>query len=139
MHVLSFGVWGQPAQPEAWIVEGMGTLAPGRCGSYGLHQLAAALGDEGRLVPLDTLLQYTYADTDDVVIYAESASFLAFVHERYGSAAIRRIWQQGLQKTAAYLGTTPSALEAAWRARLAAIPLMDRRVDWSQIRTKGCE
>src|SRR5918992_807282 len=139
MHVLSFGLWGQPAQPEAWIVEGLGTLAPGRCGSYSLHQLAAALTDEGRLVPLDTLLQYTYAETDDVVIYAESGSFLAFVHERHGPAAIRRIWQQGLKQTAAYLGTTPSAIEAAWRARVAAIPATDRRVDWGQIRTKGCE
>jgi hypothetical protein len=139
MHVLSFGVWGQPAQPEAWIVEGLGTLAPGRCGSYSLHQLAAALADEGRLVPLDTLLQYTYAETDDVVIYAESGSFLAFVHEHYGQAAIRRIWQQGLKQTAAHLGTTPSALEAAWRARVAAIPAADRRVDWGHVRTKGCE
>jgi hypothetical protein len=139
MHVLSFGAWGQPAQPEAWVVEGLGTLAPGRCGSYSLHQLAAALADEGRLVPLDTLLQYTYADTDEVVIYAESASFLDFVHERYGAAVIRRIWQQGLAPTAAHLGTTPAILEAAWRARLAAIPATNRRVDWSQIRTKGCE
>lgn len=139
MHVLSFGVWGQPAQPEAWVVEGLGTLAPGRCGSYSLHQLAAALADEGRLVPLDTLLQYTYADTDDVVIYAESASFLDFVHQRYGAVVIRRIWQQGLTPAAAHLGTTPAALEAAWRARLAAIPATDRRVDWSQVRTKGCE
>jgi hypothetical protein len=139
MHVLSFGVWGKPTQPEAWVVEGLGTLAPGRCGSYSLHQLAAALADEGRLVPLDTLLQYTYADTDDVVIYAESASFLAFVQERYGPTAIRRIWQQGLTPTAAHLGTTPAALEAAWRARLAGIPAADRRVEWSQVRTKGCE
>ena len=76
MHVLSFGLWGQPAQPEAWVVEGLGTLAPGRCGPFSLDQLAAALADESRLVPLDMLLAYTYANTDDVVIYAESASFL---------------------------------------------------------------
>lgn len=139
MHVLSFGLWGEPAQPEAWIVEGLGTLAPGRCGPFSLHQLAAALDDEGRLVPLDTLLQYTYANTDDVVIYAESASFLAFVRERYGPAALRRLWQQGLTPTAANLGTTPAALEAAWRARLAAIPVADRHVDWNHVRTRGCE
>ena len=139
MHVLSFGLWGQPAQPEAWVVEGLGTLAPGRCGPFSLHQLAAALADEGRLVPLDTLRQYTYTDTDDVVIYAESASFLAFMHQRHGPGALRQLWQQGLPLTAAELGTTPAVLEAAWRARLAAIPAGDRRVDWSYVRTNGCE
>ena len=139
MHVLSFGLWGEPAQPEAWIVEGLGTLAPGRCGPFSLDQLVAALADEGRLVPLDTLLQYTYANTDDVVIYAESASFLAFVHERYGPAALRQIWEQSLAPTAANLGTTPATLEATWRARLAAIPVADRHVDWGYVRTKGCE
>jgi hypothetical protein len=139
MHVLSFGLWGQPAQPEAWVVEGLGTLAPGRCGPFSLHQLAAALAAEGRLVPLDTLLRYTYDNTNDVVIYAESASFLAFMHERYGLAALRQLWQQGLPPTAANLGTTPATLEAAWRAKVAAISAADRRVDWSHIRTKGCE
>jgi hypothetical protein len=139
MHVLSFGLWGDPAQPEAWVVEGLGTLAPGRCGPFSLHQLAAALADEGRLVPLDTLLRYTYANTNDVVIYAESASFLAFVHERYGPAALRRIWQQSLTPAVAKLGVTPAMLEAAWRARLAGIPAADRRVDWNYVRTKGCE
>lgn len=139
MHVLSFGLWGEPAQPEAWVVEGLGTLAPGRCGPFSLHQLAAALADEGRLVPLDTLLQYTYANTDDVVIYAESASFLAFMHQRHGAAALRQLWQQGLPLTAAKLGTTPATLEATWRARLAAIPAGERRVDWSHVRTNGCE
>ncbi|HEU4681411.1 MAG TPA: hypothetical protein VFS51_06670 [Gemmatimonadales bacterium] len=139
MHVLSFGLWGQPAQPEAWVVEGLGTLAPGRCGPFSLHQLAAALADEGRLVPLDTLMGYTYANTNDVVIYAESASFLTFVHERYGPAALRQLWQQSLTPTAAHLGTTPAILEAAWRARLAAIPAADRRVDWNHVRTNGCE
>ena len=114
-------------------------MAPGRCGPFSLDQLAAALADEGRLVPLDTLLQYTYANTDDVVIYAESASFLAFVQERYGPAALRQIWQQSLAPTAANLGTTPATLEAAWRARLAAIPVADRHVDWGYVRTKGCE
>jgi hypothetical protein len=139
MHVLSFGLWGKPAQPEAWIVEGLGTLAPGRCGPFSLHQLAAALADEGRLVPLDTLLTYTYDNTNDVVIYAESASFLAFVHERYGRAALRQLWQQSLAPTAANLGTTPATLEAAWRAKVEAISAADRGVDWSHIRTKGCE
>lgn len=139
MHVLSFGLWGQPAQPEAWVVEGLGTLAPGRCGPFSLHQLAAALADEGRLVPLDTLVEYTYANTGDVVIYAESASFLTFVQERYGPAVLRQLWQQGLTPTAAHLGTTPATLEAAWRQQLAGIPAAERRVDWNHVRTKGCE
>jgi hypothetical protein len=139
MHVLSFGLWGQPAQPQAWVVEGLGTLAPGRCGPFNLHQLAAALADEGRLVPLDTLLEYTYANTDDVVIYAESASFLRFVHERYGAAALQQLWQKSLAPTADHLGTTAARLEAGWRARLAAIPAAERRVDWNYVRTKGCE
>ena len=139
MHVLSFGVWGQPTQPEAWVVEGLGTLAPGSCGPYSFHQMAAALADEGRLVPLDTLLQYTYEDTDDVVIYAESASFLAFAYERHGPTAIEEIWRRGLARMAAEIGTTPADLEAAWLAQLAAIPPTERQVDWGQIRTEGCE
>lgn len=139
MHVLSFGLWGQPAQPEAWVVEGLGTLAPGRCGPFSLHQLAAAWADEDRLVPLDTLLGYTYANTDDVVIYAESASFLKFVYERYGPAALRQLWQQSLAPTAAHLGATPATIEAAWRTRLTMIPAADRHVDWDYVRTKGCE
>jgi hypothetical protein len=139
MHVLSFGLWGQPVQPEAWVVEGLGTLAPGHCGGFSFDQMAAALAEEGRLVPVDTLLRYTYANTDDVVIYVESASFLAFLRERYGSAVLRQIWQHGLAAALMNLGTTLPFIEAAWHARLTSIPAADRRVDWDRIRAKGCE
>jgi hypothetical protein len=74
-----------------------------------------------------------------VVIYAESASFLRFVRERYGTTALKQIWQNSLARAAAELGTTPTRLEAGWRARLAAIPAAKRRVDWNYVRTRGCE
>lgn len=138
MHLVAYELWEVPAEPASWIVEGLATYAARGCRGRDFHAVAATLADEGRLASLRVLVE-DFASVSDIVSYLEGASLVQFVRERYGMEAVRALWARGLAEGTRRFGTTPGALEAAWRDRLAAVPAGERGVDWAAIRAHGCE
>jgi len=133
MHLLSWGLWGEPI--GSWISEGVAMLPTPVCAGYTVEELTRAAEAEGRLVPLRELPRRFSAR--EAAHYAQAASVVRFVRDRYGIDGVRRLWVHGLKGTDAALGIPVDRLERDWREALARTPA--REVDWSAIRRHGCE
>jgi hypothetical protein len=136
MHVLAIQLWGRPR--EQWISEGLAIHAGGQCAGRSLHEWAAALGAEGRRVPLRTLVD-SFPRVNDVVSYLQGGSLVSYVAGRWGMGAVHTLWTGGLAAAPRATGMTAPQLESAWTAELARPAYHQRRADWELIRAHGCE
>src|SRR5574341_967068 len=89
MHVLSMNLWKMPPLLEAWLLEGLAVYADGPCGGYSLHEMAAHLQRENKLVSLHALV-YRFHKQSDLRAYMQSGSFVQFLYETYGREKFRR-------------------------------------------------
>jgi hypothetical protein len=113
MHVATGAAWGVPAEPWAWISEGLGTYAPGECAGAGIQPLAAALVETDAAVPLYRLIRH-FHEVDEVGAYLQSASVVGYIREVFGTGALRTIWQEGPAAIPVVTGTDMDALERDW-------------------------
>jgi hypothetical protein len=82
----------------------------------------AAAAHRLRVAPaLAELLGPRFLAQNQALAYTLAGSFLGFVHDRYGSAALRRVYRSGDYARA--LGKNLDQLEAEWRAFLAERPV----------------
>jgi len=94
MHVLATDAWGRPAPPADWVQEGLAQFADGRCGGYGIDEVAAGLMRPGGGVPLDTLTA-RFRQLDDLTAYLQAASLVGYIYGTFGLGAVERLWRQG--------------------------------------------
>jgi hypothetical protein len=113
MHVATGVAWGVPAEPWAWISEGLGTYAPGECAGAGIQPLAAALVETGAAAPLNRLIRHFF-EVDEVRAYLQSASVVGYIREVFGTGALRAIWQEGPAAIPVVTGRDIDALELDW-------------------------
>ena len=143
MHVLSWNLWGTPSGGEVagqWISEGLATYAAG-CQGASLHTLAAGYEPAGTLVAWPELA--TRFDARTFVSNVQSASVVEYVRERFGPAAVHRLWKGGLSGLEVVSGEPVATTEAAWRRLLReAPPLAGGETVTAfaeRIRREGCE
>lgn len=136
MHVLAWRLWGEPAEPAAWIQEGLAQFADGACGGYAIDDLVVALAG-GRYVPLDTLTG-RFRQLDDLTAYLQAASFVGYLYRAWGRAVVRNVWERGLAPAAAALHRTPAALQADWERRLPPPEAGPPDAEVEAIRVGGC-
>jgi hypothetical protein len=143
VHIL-LGAKGKAAYASLplWLVEGTAAgyeMAPRPEADQALREAA----DGGSLIPIETLCRSFPSDERPALLaYAESKSFVAYLRETYGSAAIRKgieAYSAGADCAggmAAATGKNLSALEKTWRARLSGAP--DGKITTWALVAGGC-
>lgn len=77
-----------------------------------------------------------YDSFDEMTKYFAGASFLKETERLYGPQALRKVWEQGIERGLIELGTNVSECEAKWKKALRQTqPITER--DWSYI-SNGC-
>lgn len=112
-HLYSHRRWGRPFAD--WVSEGAAVYVAG-CAGAPLHEWALAVRDAGISTPLSTL--EARFDFSKAAPHLEAGSFVAFLEDRYGLAAVRGLWTSGLTGAARATGASSAALEAQWRDRV---------------------
>ncbi|HEX2607491.1 MAG TPA: hypothetical protein VHK91_08930 [Flavisolibacter sp.] len=134
MHALSWRFWGPPK--GYWLSEGIAVTASRTCGGYSVHELSHAIQQQGKIVPFQTL-----ADTFDFRALEpslQSASLVTYIHERFGIAALKGFWQQGLGASEKITGISSQDLERQWLDYIRQ-DRFQKKVNWKGIRESGCE
>ncbi len=137
MHVLATQLWGRPAEPSAWIQEGLAQFADGACGGYPIDPVVVGLAGGRGYVPMDTLTT-RFRRLDDLTAYLQAASFVGYIYRRYGRDVVRDAWRRGLDSAARALHRTPSELRGEWMGGLPTPGDGPPPGEIERIRSKGC-
>jgi len=138
MHILSMNLWKLPPLLEAWLLEGLAVYADTPCSGYSLHEIAARLQRENKLVPLNRLV-YQFYKPDDLRAYMQSGSFVQFLFENYGREKFRRLWEHGVTGLPEITGKSYREIEMEWRTFLQNVDQTRAELDWEELIEKGCE
>jgi hypothetical protein len=115
-HLYSHRRWGPPGAD--WVSEGVAVYGVGGCAGAPLHAWALAVRKAGISTPLDTLeIRF---DFSKAAPHLEAASFVDFLRDRYGQAAVRALWTDGLAGAAEATRQSAALLETEWRAHVTA-------------------
>jgi hypothetical protein len=138
-HVLSHTFWGPSLDwpTTGWMSEALATYAGGPCSGYSLDEIAAFLDRRGELIPLDSLAR-RFRSYNDLVAYLQAGSFFGYLHDKYGLARVRALWERGFEKFEEILNTAPAEADAEWRKHLRALH-PHPRVDWGPLRKESCQ
>jgi hypothetical protein len=60
------------------------------------------------------------------------------VHETYGLAHVRALWERGFEQLETILGKSPAAMNAEWRSHLRRL-YPEPKVDWAPLKKDGCQ
>ena len=124
-HVLQYQLAG-PAYQElpTWLVEGTASIAelyPDPDYQVALNKATQA----GTLLPIETLCASFPRDASNAYLaYAESASFVRMIHEKYGSSGILSLmkkYEDGMgcdEGAIAALGSSLQQLQATWKQEM---------------------
>ncbi|MEY4515598.1 MAG: hypothetical protein RLZZ450_7720, partial [Pseudomonadota bacterium] len=129
-RLAASGPFGVPGRlgglvPEPTLVEGMAVaLEPHARDELTVHQWAKAAQQSHLAPPLESLLGASFFGANQQLAYTLAGSFLRFVLDTKGPAAVRRVYQLGSVERG--LGKPLPALEKDWRAFLETVPLPAR-------------
>ena len=98
--------------------------------------MAAAAKRTGKLIPLAEFDERFRVQSGEA--YAQAGSIVEFVRETYGQAAMKSLWQNGLDQTAKTTTGNLPLFEKAWLSRVA-VADRGRVLDWAAVRLTGCE
>ena len=138
MHILSMNLWKLPPLLEAWLLEGLAVYADTPCSGYGLHEIAAYLQREKKLISLYTLV-YGFHKQSDLRAYMQSGSFVQFLYENYGREKFRRLWERGVTCLPEITGRSYHEIDMEWREFLRSVEQPRSEIDWETLIEKGCE
>jgi hypothetical protein len=121
-HVLQYQMVGDAYQRlPVWLVEGMASLAELYPNPDYQGSLQKAI-DTKTLLPIKSLCaSFPHEASGAYLAYAESASFVRYIHQKYGTSGLQNLirqYQDGLgceEGTMAGLGSSLSQLEIRWR------------------------
>jgi hypothetical protein len=117
MHVIAHHAWGPLAPGNDWLNEGIAQAADGLCAGYSNEDVALALTAGHGWIPLDTLLTRFRAQPD-LRAYLQAAVFVDYLLERFGAAAVAKLWRLGSRPDSRIGGQTLAAIERRWREEL---------------------
>jgi hypothetical protein len=118
-HLYSHRLWGPPH--ARWLSEGVAVYAAGHCAGIPLHSWAAAIQRTGDAASLDVLERGF--DVARAAPHLLAGSFVAFVAQTHGVAAVRTLWREGLASARQATGASAAALESAWLDHLQGVVL----------------
>lgn len=115
--MIAYHAWGAPAPGNDWINEGLAQAADAMCGGYSNADMTLGLTARHGWIPLNTLLTRFRAQPD-LRAYLQAAAFVDYLLQRYGAAAVGRLWRLGSHPDARIGGQTLAAIEGRWREEL---------------------
>ena len=136
MHVVSGQQWGRALPGNDWLQEGLAQFADGSCAGYQNSDIAVALARKHGWIPFTDVLT-RFRQQADLRAYLQAASFVKYLHERYGAAVLKKLWTEGVSPSTRLGGLTLAQVERSWRRNL--VPV--RRPTAAQldrIEEKGC-
>jgi hypothetical protein len=136
-HVVTLGVWGNPDDSSRWMVEGISVYADGWCREYSVDQVAYRLLSDDRLPPLQELFDDP-ASLGEIRAGFYAASVIGYIKDKYGVAALRKIWSGGTDTLEDALGVDTNQLGVSWRSYLKKNVDADVHVDMDAIESSGC-
>ncbi len=92
MHIMAPTLWGYPPQSQAWLNEGLATLAPNDCNGYTVEEIYRFFLEEDLLYPIDSLTSDFYA-TEEMIGYHQSAYIIQYLIDKYGLDTFSEFWQ----------------------------------------------
>ncbi len=113
-HVMATSAWGKT---EDWINEGLAVYADDVWNGHPLHTVTAFHLERGTAIPLRDLIEH-FGRHDALVAYPEAGSFVKFLYERYGRAAVHAIWTAGGAGIPRTTGRSLDDLEREWHAAI---------------------
>jgi hypothetical protein len=137
MHVLSMNLWKLPPLLESWLLEGLAVYADAPCAGYSLHEIAAHLQRENKLISLYSLV-LRFHKQEDLRAYMQSGSFVQFLFETYGREKFRRLWERGVTHLPEITGKGYRETEMEWREFLKKFVPAHSDVDWDTLIEEGC-
>jgi hypothetical protein len=137
-HVLQYQVAGTAYQQlPTWLVEGTASIAelyPDPDYQVALNKATKA----GTLLPIETLCASFPRDASNAYLaYAESASFVRMIHEKYGSSGIQALmkkYEDGMgcdEGAMAALGSTLQQLQVTWKQEMLGVD--SQAVAWQNL------
>lgn len=120
-HIVGMNSWGIPA---IWLNEGMAVYADGRWHGHELYALTKYLVDHGRYVSLEKMTRH-FRDVDDLLSYPLMGSFVKYLDETYGRAAVLRIWKEKPKNLKRITGKPLRQLEQDWLEKIKSVPSAD--------------
>lgn len=110
-HVIVLNLWGENSY--RWLNEGFAVYSDDAWGRTNLHVLCKYLLDNNKLISLHEL-QNNFNSYNDLITYPEAGSFVKFLNEQYGYQKLKRLWQEGEDKTENIYGRSMNELEKEW-------------------------
>jgi hypothetical protein len=117
MHVVSGQAWGRALPGNDWLQEGLAQFADGFCAGYQNTDIALALAERHGWIPFADVLT-RFRQQGDLRAYLQAASLVKHLHERYGPAALKRLWLEGVTPETRIEGVLLTDIEARWRREL---------------------
>ncbi|MBN2149388.1 MAG: hypothetical protein JW726_18515 [Anaerolineales bacterium] len=121
MHILMYQSIGEAYESlPTWFKEGLAS-ANERTANPDYYTILIKATEKGTLIPLESLCQRFPQDANVYLAYAESDSFVRYLHTQYGAAGMRSLmdsYAQGLgceRGPLVALGSSLSQLEKMWR------------------------
>ena len=114
VHVVAQNRWGVP---NDWINEGLAVAYDGRVLQYPVHNLAKYLLDQGQLPSLEDLTK-KFTSLPTRASYPAVGSFVSFLREQYGMAAVKQVYNEGAGGLKFATGVTADSLEQQWLERV---------------------
>jgi hypothetical protein len=136
MHVVSGQQWGRALPGNDWLQEGLAQFADGDCAGYQNSDIALALAAKHGWIPWTDVLT-RFRQQADLRAYLQAASFVKHLHQRFGAAAIKRLWIEGVTAETRVNGVLLSTIERNWRTQLVSTRVPSS-AELDQIEEKGC-
>lgn len=135
MHVVAQHAWGSPAPGTDWLSEGLAQAADGMCAGHSNADILLSLTTRQGWIPLDTILTRFRAQPD-LRAYLQAATFVEFLLQRHGHAALRELWRKGARPQSV-IGGTLRAVERGWKEQLRSRRRVTART-LAAVESKGC-
>jgi hypothetical protein len=136
-HIITMGAWGRPDPTSRWMTEGIAIYADGWCRESTTDEIAYHFLSRGRLPKLPELFD-DYATLGEIRAGFYAASVIGYIHDTYGTDALRKVWTGGCGDLSETLGVDVHQLESAWREYLRRVVDDDVEVDMKSIEEFGC-
>jgi hypothetical protein len=136
MHVVAGQTWGTTGSDSDWLQEGLAQAADGACAGYANADVALALAQRHGWIPLSSVIG-AFRQQPDVRAYLQAAALTDHLLKHYGSEALRKLWRKGSTPDSMIGGRSLSAIEEAWKGKLAAEHSISSST-LARVESKGC-
>jgi hypothetical protein len=136
-HIVTMGRWGYPDPGSSWMIEGISIYCDGWCREFTVDQIAFKLVSEDQLPPLQVLFE-KYSELGEIKAGFYAGSFIGYIHEKFGMAAVRKIWLNGTENLESLLGEKIDQIEKSWKTYLKEKVSPEIKVDLKTINELGC-